>query len=125
MKITPGDQTPGSVSLAEYVPLNQCSECRHDFTSTDYFDQHRIGVHAYTFSGGLLLDPPREDGRRCMDEDEILASGLRRVEPGDSIAYESRIKSGVPLYFDPVKAERARARFPAMGGRTDALAGVG
>lgn len=47
-----------------------------------------------------------------MDEDELQASGLRRVEPGDSARYDSRIASGVPLWWDPAHAGRARDVFP-------------
>lgn len=40
------------------------------------FDGHRVGVHEYLYSEGLRLDPPREDGRRCRDEAEMLEHGL-------------------------------------------------
>jgi hypothetical protein len=58
------------------TPRNGCSACGADFSKLSYFDQHRVGVHAFTFSEGLKLDPPRDDGRRCLDAEEMLAAGL-------------------------------------------------
>lgn len=40
------------------------------------FDRHRVGAHAFTFTEGLDLDPPREDGRRCLDEAEMFERGM-------------------------------------------------
>lgn len=54
--------------------MNLCGSCRLDFGSVAAFDAHRIGRHEYTFKEGLYLDPPREDGRRCLDEEEIAAA---------------------------------------------------
>jgi hypothetical protein len=56
--------------------VNLCARCRSDFASVTAFDKHRTGVHAFTFAEGLEMDPPRIDGRRCLDEDEMLAAGL-------------------------------------------------
>ena len=56
-------------------PLHGCSGCRQDFTSLALFDRHRVGLYEYTFEQGLKLDPPREDGRRCLDSDEMQAKG--------------------------------------------------
>lgn len=47
------------------TPANGCSGCQ-DFTSTTLFDAHRTGTYAYSLEQGLSLDPPREDGRRCL-----------------------------------------------------------
>jgi hypothetical protein len=44
------------------------------------FDAHRVGVHAYVLTEGLRMDPPREDGRRCLDETEVAERGW---EPND------------------------------------------
>ena len=55
-------------------PLNGCSGCRRDFTSTTLFDRHRVGTYEYTLEQGLELDPPREDGRRCLDSGVALRS---------------------------------------------------
>lgn len=56
--------------------LNLCRSCEQDFASVSAFDRHRVGVHAYTHSGSLKLDPPREDGRRCLDTDELRDVGM-------------------------------------------------
>ena len=57
-------------------PRNWCASCGTDFSSVRAFDAHRVGVHAYTRSEGLRLDPPREDGRCCLDAVEMGAAGL-------------------------------------------------
>lgn len=97
----------------EYVPLNGCRSCGRDFVSLAYFDRHRVGKHAYDFS------IERPDGRRCMDEDELHVSGLRRVVEGDSARYDSRIASGVPIYWNPAEASRTRGAFRASPGAVD------
>jgi hypothetical protein len=61
-------------------PANGCSGCGQGFTSTSLFDAHRVGRQEYTCEQGLELDPPREDGRRCLDSEE--ASGLLPGSPG-------------------------------------------
>lgn len=94
-----------------YVPLNQCSVCGLDFTGVEYFDQHRVGKHEYTFVEGLRMDPPREDGRRCLDEGELAGIGLVRVRPGDSRLHDTRVASGVPLYWDPAAVQGVRERW--------------
>ena len=55
--------------------MNLCRSCGEDFGSVELFDRHRVGRHAFTFSEGLKLDPPREDGRRCLDADEMRERG--------------------------------------------------
>jgi hypothetical protein len=50
--------------------VNACADCGLDFASVTAFDRHRVGKHAYTYVEGLRLDPPRTDGRRCLDEAE-------------------------------------------------------
>lgn len=55
---------------------NLCRGCGHDFASVEAFDRHRVGVHAYTYSEGVRMEPIREDGRRCMDDAEMVASGM-------------------------------------------------
>jgi hypothetical protein len=35
------------------------------------FDNHRVGKHAYMHSEGLKLDPPVEDGRRCLSGEVV------------------------------------------------------
>jgi hypothetical protein len=56
--------------------LNLCRSCGCDFASVSAFDRHRAGSYVYTFVEGLELDPPREDGRRCLDADEMLDAGM-------------------------------------------------
>jgi hypothetical protein len=61
--------------------LNPCRSCGCDFASVSAFDRHR-GVHQYTYSVGLKLEPPREDGRRCMNAEELAGAGMERDERG-------------------------------------------
>lgn len=56
-------------------PLNQCGPCGKDFAGLRGFDRHRVGKHAYTFAEGTRMDPPREDGRRCLSAGELLEIG--------------------------------------------------
>ena len=56
--------------------MNLCCSCRTDFSSVAAFDKHRIGRHAYTHAEGLKMWPARDDGRRCMDTDEMAAAGM-------------------------------------------------
>jgi hypothetical protein len=53
--------------------MNVCGACGLDFSSVQAFDRHRVGKHAYTFTEGLNMNPPREDGRRCLDVEELEA----------------------------------------------------
>jgi hypothetical protein len=62
--------------------VNLCGSCGGDFSSVEVFDRHRVGVHAYTFSGGMAMKSPREDGRRCLDVDEMEGRGWARNERG-------------------------------------------
>jgi hypothetical protein len=54
--------------------LNLCTACRRDFSSVSAFDRHRIGKHSHDFVEGLRLG--FEDGRRCLDEDEMRSAGM-------------------------------------------------
>jgi hypothetical protein len=58
-------------------PLNLCSACGQDFGSISGFDSHRVGKHAHTTTEGLRMDPPREDGRRCLATWELEEKGWR------------------------------------------------
>ena len=77
------------------------------------------------------MDPPREDGRRCLNADELEAAGLRRLTDEEMGArYPNRVGSGVPLYFDPKAAERIRrhsaeAAVPATSRSVDATRALG
>jgi hypothetical protein len=75
-------------------PLNLCGACRRDFTSLELFDAHRVGVHAYTYSGGLAMEPMREDGRRCLDPAAMTERGWVQDLPG--------------RWLNPARANRAR-----------------
>jgi hypothetical protein len=55
--------------------MNLCVGCGLDFSTTGSFDDHRVGTHDYTWFEGLRMDPPREDGRRCLDVEEMEAVG--------------------------------------------------
>jgi hypothetical protein len=83
-------------------PLNQCGACREDFTSVKLFDRHRVGVHAYTYSEGVRMDPIREDGRRCLDAQEMRQKGWEQNEQG--------------RWFDPASVSRARVAFGRSAG---------
>jgi hypothetical protein len=85
------------------VTLNQCSDCGEDFSSVKLFDRHRVGVHEYTYAEGFRMDPPREDGRRCLEADEMVSKGWKRNERG--------------RWVDPVEAKRTRAGFARSGVR--------
>jgi hypothetical protein len=74
--------------------VNLCSSCGLDFGSVDLFDRHRVGVHAYSFAEGFALDPPREDGRHCLDVNEMAKAGWRLNRRG--------------RWFDPARDPRAR-----------------
>jgi hypothetical protein len=50
---------------------NLCTTCGKDFGSVGAFDAHRVGKHEYLFAEGLKMNPPREDGRRCLDTEEM------------------------------------------------------
>ena len=75
-------------------PLHGCSSCRQDFTSTTLFDRHRVGVHEHTLEQGLRLDPPREDGRRCLDTNEMTAKGWELNDRGRWLDPEAPGSSG-------------------------------
>jgi hypothetical protein len=62
--------------------VNLCRACREDFGSTSAFDAHRVGKHAYTYRDGLGMDPSREDGRRCLDAEELERAGWHRDKQG-------------------------------------------
>ena len=75
--------------------MNLCRACGKDFGSTSAFDAHRVGKHAYTLTEGLRIDPPADDGRRCLATDELAAKGWkpdarnrwRRAGPTGSLSF--------------------------------------
>jgi hypothetical protein len=58
--------------------VNLCRTCGEDFASVPAFDEHRVGVYDYDFADGMRMDPPRDDGRRCLGVDELEAAGWRK-----------------------------------------------
>ena len=81
-------------------PLNQCGACGEDFNGVRLFDRHRVGVHAYTITEGLNMEPPHEDGRRCLDTDEMQERGWAKNDRG--------------RWIDPEEAAKARKAFPRI-----------
>lgn len=63
-------------------PANQCGPCGLDFSSLRAFDTHHVGKHAYTHEEGLAMNPPRQDGRRCLTVDELRAAGFSQNTRG-------------------------------------------
>ena len=49
--------------------MNLCRLCGEDFGSVSAFDRHRTGKHELNW-------PEHEDGRRCMDEEEMAAASM-------------------------------------------------
>jgi hypothetical protein len=88
----PNSRFPGAAT-----PLNGCRACGQDFSSLETFDGHRVGSYKYTFARGLQQVPPVEDGRRCLDRDEMLERGWEQSDKG--------------RWFNPARAERARKAF--------------
>lgn len=82
-------------------PRNLCRACGEDFASVEMFDRHRVGVHEYTFAEGLAMSPSREDGRRCLDEEEIEAEGWRTDKRG--------------RWFDPIRRVATHRAFRTDG----------
>ena len=80
--------------------MNLCVACGKDFASVEGFDRHRVGKHAYLFAEGLRMTPLREDGRRCLDVDELRALGWQLDKQG--------------RWYDPAKAARTREAFSAL-----------
>ena len=79
--------------------MNVCGPCGLDFSSVRAFDAHRVGKHAFTYIEGLRMNPPREDGRRCLRVDELHAAGF---------AQNTRGRWGLVAHMD-----RAHQRFSA------------
>jgi hypothetical protein len=73
-----------------------------DFASVEAFDRHKTGVHAYTFAEGMAMRPPREDGRRCLDVEELA----NYAGKGGVFAQDARGQWG-----QPARSSRARQAF--------------
>jgi hypothetical protein len=76
--------------------VNLCTACGQDFGSVELFDRHRVGKHAYTFAEGL--ERGLEDGRRCLDPQEMASAGWRL--------------NGRGRWIDPARDPRGRLREP-------------
>jgi hypothetical protein len=74
--------------------VNLCRACGQVFGSVGLFDRHRVGRHAYLFAEGLEIG--REDGRRCLDVEEMGEAGWRL--------------SGRGRWIDPARDPRGRLR---------------
>ena len=82
-------QTPTKDPRFTHRPRNGCGACRADLTSLRLFEAHRIGDHALDFS-------EHENGRRCLDAEEMLARGWERDAKG--------------RWHDPARVDDARRR---------------
>jgi hypothetical protein len=72
------------------TPPNGCSACGEDFTSLELLDAHHMGDHALDW-------PEHEDGRRCLDAEEMTGRGWVQN-------FERR-------WLNPARAYRARRTF--------------
>ena len=87
--------------------MNYCTSCRRDFAAVRAFDAHRVGKHAYTYSEGLKLNPPREDGRRCLHQTEMVERGFAEDTRGrwvDPLPLHKRSSEGC---YSPQEATRS------------------
>jgi hypothetical protein len=95
--------------------MNLCGGCREDFGSVSAFDRHRVGKHAFTFSEGFRMDPPREDGRRCLDTGELEQAGWHR---------DSRSRWRQPVRDREGLSEKYVTRLSASEGRGGPMDGI-
>ena len=85
-------------------PSNQCSNCGADFTSVAGFDYHRVGKHEYLFAEGIKMEPPREDGRRCLDASELTAKNFTQDAKGRW--YSLKARQATLAHFTAARASR-------------------
>jgi hypothetical protein len=91
--------------------MSYCRGCGRDFAGDAYFDRHRLGDHEVWW-------PADERGRRCAADEELRAKGLRPMTDAEmraTQAHRRRAGYGVEVWFDPVKASRARSANYASG----------
>jgi hypothetical protein len=79
-------------------PRNGCGACRQDFSSVELFDRHRVGEHSLDY-------PAHDNGRRCLDIEEMQAKGWEQDDKG--------------RWTDPARASRVREHLSALGGLTE------
>jgi len=111
-----------------YHPIAFCRECGRDFAGDSYFDQHRVGLHDYTFLEGLDRDPPVENGRRCRETEELRELGLRPMTDDEMRAsrrHRHRAGFGVEMWFNPAAGARITEALQAQRGLRDAQAALG
>jgi hypothetical protein len=103
--------------------LNLCRGCDTDFASVAAFDRHHTGTRDYTFREDLAMDPSRDDGRRCLDPDEMLEAGMKvdpsgrwRVALSEAAQYRLKQLSGTASSMPLGAKGVARERFGGSGG---------
>jgi hypothetical protein len=86
------DQTEGGMpywDVGREHPLTVAA-CGEDFTSLELFDAHHVGDHALDW-------PEHEDGRRCLDVDEMTERGW--------------LQDVLGRWLNPARSERAERAF--------------
>jgi hypothetical protein len=104
------------IDSGDYPCLSFCTTCGHDFSGDRMFDRHRVGKHDYTYTEGLRMSPPREDGRRCLTPEEMRELGWRPYTDDElraSTRHRKRAGFGIELWFNPTHAAKTRAEFAA------------
>jgi hypothetical protein len=81
--------------------VNLCRCCNEDFGSVTAFDAHRVGKHEYPWS------PEQEDGRRCLDTEDLKERGWHR---------DSRGRWRRPIRYEAVLRFRQSRRAPERVG---------
>lgn len=85
---------PSSVLNKAGLPIRSfCRACGEDFSGDTMFDKHRVGEHDLDW-------PADENGRRCLDVEEMEAKGWTLNESG--------------RWYDPAEVERTRERLVAL-----------
>jgi hypothetical protein len=89
---------------------NLCRSCEADFASVSAFERHRVGAHDLDY-------PEHENGRRCMDAEEMLEAGMELDQRGRwRLLFEKVIVSGSLNYEKlPRSSSAAHPRPVALG----------
>lgn len=93
--------------------MNLCRACGQDFRSLKAFDAHQVGRCEYTFAEGMCMEPPREDGFRCLDVDELeelafVRNAFGRWSLAGDLERGRQMLLEVPESADGVAPERLR-----------------